>query len=203
MAENKKLNLKEKLDLKKAADLANKVDLSGLKNFDWRSLKKYASPRAMNDLNRFLENMPSHVTQSMMIAAAVSWGAAGVLGLYTTVQLKSLTELRATFSDAEALTPVVPQVKNMTVPPSTVSEYAQTLDEIYNGLEIKAQGSNITMTSETLNAFGQFREAIGHSLNGGSGWRVEVEKMCIGRECSKYPLSVTLKINKVSVSNPN
>jgi hypothetical protein len=40
--------------------------------------------------------------------------------------------------------------------------------------------------------------------NGGSGWRVSLDKMCVGRECGdKDKLGVSLKVNKVSVENPS
>ncbi len=179
-----------------------KSEAEKAKRYDWRKLKKYTSPRAADDLNRFLEGLPSHVSHSMLVTAAIAWAAAGVLGLYTTIQLKQLTELRATFQDAQALTPIVPTIKDVAVRPADVSKFVEEISEIYSGLSIKAQGATIDIKSSNINAFGQFREALGHVLNGGVGWRVAINTMCIGRECNKFPLSATLKINKVSVNNP-
>ena len=77
-------------------------DSQSLKSFDWRSLKKYTSPHAADDLNTFLEKLPQRAGQTMVAIAAVVWCAAGVLGLYTTIQLQILTEIRAEFQESEA-----------------------------------------------------------------------------------------------------
>ena len=74
-----------------------------VKDYDWRSLKKYTSPHAADDLNAFLEKLPQNAGQTMLIIAGIAWGAAGVVGLYTTVQLQKLTELRAELQEAEAI----------------------------------------------------------------------------------------------------
>ena len=67
---------------------------------------------------------------------------------------------------------------------------------------MKANGSSIIITSTQTASFAKFREAIGHMQNGGSGWRVTLDKMCVGRECGdKDKLGVSLKVNKVSVEN--
>lgn len=177
--------------------------LKSLQNFDWRSLKKYTSPRAIEDLNTFLEGLPNHVSKSMLIAAGLAWGLAGGTGVYTTIQLQKLTALRVELEEAKAINPTIPTIEKLAVSSATISKFVENIDPIYSGLSIKAQGSSITITGSEIRAFGQFREAVGHVLNGGQEWRVDVDKMCIGRECDKFPLSVSLKVHKVSVSNPN
>ena len=171
-----------------------------IKDFDWRSLKKYSDPKAADDLNAFLEKLPQNAGQTMLIIAGVAWAAAGAIGLYTTVQLQKLTEIRAELQEANALKPKVPQIKDVAVNAKEVQTFVAKVAETYGGLKISANGPNITITANTTAAFGQFREAIGHVQNGGSGWRVNIEKFCVGRECDRYPLSASLKINKVSVN---
>lgn len=171
-----------------------------LKDFDWRSLKKYTSPQAADDLNAFLEKLPQNTGQTMLIIAGVAWGAAGAIGLYTTVQLQKLTEIRAELQEADALKPVVPQIKDVAVRPKEVETFVGRIKETYGGLKISSNGPTITITAQSTAAFGQFREAIGHVQNGGSGWRVNIDKFCVGRECDRYPLSASLRINKVSVN---
>lgn len=171
-----------------------------LKDFDWRSLKKFANPNAADDLNVFLEKLPQNAGQTMLIIAGIAWGAAGMVGLYTTVQLQKLTEVRAELQEADALKPKVPQVKDVAVNPDEVKKFVGKMKETYGGLEISASGPKITITANTTASFGQFREAIGHVQNGGSGWRVNIDRFCVGRECQKYPLYASLKINKVSVN---
>lgn len=174
-----------------------------LKSFDFRSIQKYLSPKAADDLNIFLEKMPQHAGQTALIAAGIAWAAAATLGLYTTVQIKSLTEMREKLKETKALQPIVPRISDVPVQANEVKDFADTLTEIYPGLTIKQQGPSIQITATTTANFAQFREAVGHVQNGGSGWRVKVEKLCVGRECPRDKLAVLLKINKVSVDKPS
>lgn len=175
---------------------------ASLKSVNWASLKKLASPQVSEDLNAFLEKLPQHVGQTMLIIVGVVWACAGGLGLYTTMQLKSLTELRADLQEAQALKPIVPVIKDVPVAPQEVKEFVKKVTGIYKGLEIKDQGSSIVITADSTAQFGMFREAVGHIQNGGSGWRVNIDRLCVGRECDRKPLAAALKINKVSVDKP-
>lgn len=178
------------------------VDFKSLKSFDWRSLKKYASPQVSEDVNAFLEKLPQHAGQTMLLMAGIAWAAAGAMGLYTTLQMQKITEFRAKLQEAEALQPIVPTIKDIPVNPKEVTEFVDKFKEIYTGLSIKANGSSILVTADNTGAFGQFREAVGHIQNGGSGWRVTIDRLCVGRECDRVPLAAALKINKVSVEKP-
>lgn len=171
-----------------------------LKNFDWRSLQKYTSPQAAEDLNVFLEKMPQNAGKTMLVIAGVAWAAAGAAGLYTTVQLQQLTQLRAELAEAKALQPTVPQIKDVPIDGKAVQNFVDGAKDIYTGLSIRSNGASIEITGKSTGLFGQFREAIGHVQNGGSGWRVSIDTFCVGRECKKAPLQTVLKINKVSVN---
>ncbi len=176
--------------------------LESIKSFDWRSLQKYASPQAMGDINTFLEKLPQNAGKSILIIAGVAWALAGAVGLYTTIQLKEITELRNNLYTAEALKPIVPVVKDAPLNAKEVSAFVDKIGKIYGDLSIKANGSTILITATSTGSFAQFREAIGHIQNGGVGWRVNIERLCVGRECDKQPLAASLKINKVSVEKP-
>ena len=180
------------------------IDWKKLQSCDWRSLKKYASPQASDDLNKFLEKMPANVGQTMLMIAAVAWSTAGAVGLYATVQIQQLTELRAELEEAEALQPIVPRISDVPIPGNEVTAFVEKIKDIYRGIDIRASGSTVVLTAKSTADFGQWREAVGHVQNGGSGWRVNVDKLCVGRECgNNTPLAAALKINKVSVTNPN
>lgn len=174
-----------------------------LKNFDVRSLQKYVSPQAVEDLNKFLENLPVHTGNTILIIAGIAWAAAGALGLYTTVQIQEMTELRAELQEAEALEPVVPEISNVSVSSNEVQQLVDRMENIYGGLEIKASGSKVNIAANSTVVYGQFREAIGHVQSGGSGWRVRLENLCVGRECSQDPLRAVLSVNKVTVVPPS
>lgn len=178
------------------------LDLKSLKSFDWRSLKKYTSPKAALDFNAFIDRIPQNTNQTMLIIVGVIWGIAGAMGLYTTVQMQGLTKLRAELADAKSLKPNVPEISDTAISAKEVAAFVEKTKETYPGLEIKAQGSSVTITAKTTAFFGQFREAVGHVQNGGSGWRVNIDRFCVGRECDRYGLAAVLKINKVSVKQP-
>lgn len=174
------------------------------KSFDWKSLNKYFGKQSSEDLNRFLENLPQKAGQTVLIAAGITWGMAAVAGLYTAVQTQSLIELRATLKETDALKPAVPKIKNVAVSEQDVKKFVEGAKESYRGLNIKAQKSTIVITANSTANFTEFREALGHVQNGGAGWRVSLEKLCVGRECdNRTKLAASLKVNKVSVENPS
>ena len=173
------------------------------KNFDWRSLQKYMDPKSSGDLNAFLEKLPQNAGQTVLIAAGIAWAMAGAAGLYASIQARQLTELRAELKEAEALTPIVPKISDVPIAKAEVEAFIKKVTPSYKDLKMQVNGSTIVITSGQTSHFAEFREAIGHMQNGGSGWRVSLEKMCVGRECGNNDkLGVSLKVNKVSVENP-
>ncbi len=173
------------------------------KSFDFRSLQKYMNPNAANDLNDFLEKLPQTAGQTALIAAGIAWIGAAALGLYTAVQVQNMIELRAELKETQALKPLVPTLTDVPVRKQEVDAFTVALTAAYPNLDIKQQGASIQISAKSTSMFGVWREAIGHVQNGGSGWRVSVDKLCVGRECSSNQLGVLLKINKVSVNKPN
>ena len=170
-----------------------------MKNFNWQSLKRYMDPKAMDDMNVFLEKLPQNTNKTLLIIAGVIWAAAAGLGLFTTVKIQEFSELSSERGETAALVPSVPQIKDKPVSPKEVASFVEELQETYKGLEIKGNSSNIVIRAKSTAQFGEFREAVGHVQNGGSRWRVNVDKLCIGKECKQYPLAAALKINLISV----
>ncbi len=169
------------------------------KNFDWRSLNRFFSPAAMDSLNGFLEKLPNNTNKSLVIMTAIIWSSAAALGLYTTVKMQEFSELLVARDKKEALLPVVPKIQDKPVPAREVQSFVDELQKIYKDLEIKGNSSNIIIRAKSTSLFGQFREAVGHVQNGGLGWRVNVDRLCVGKECKPFPLAASLKINRVSV----
>ena len=164
--------------------------------------QRLMSPQASKDLNVFLEKLPQTAGQTALIAAGIAWMAAAALGLYTSVQLKSLAELGAKLKETKALKPMVPKIKDTPISQDELKAFATDLAKIYTSLTIKQQGANFQITAKSTGLFGVFREAVGHVQNGGTGWRVTVDKMCVGRECDQNQLGIFLKVSKVSVDKP-
>lgn len=173
------------------------------KGFDVNALKKIMDPKSSGDLNAFLEKLPQNAGQTVLIAAGIAWAMAGALGLYASIQARQLTEVRAELKEAEALTPIVPKISDVPISAAEVETFIKKVEPSYDGLRFQVSGSSIIITSGQTSNFAKFREAIGHMQNGGSGWRVTLDKMCVGRECGNNDkLAVSLKVNKVSVENP-
>lgn len=174
------------------------------KSLDMNKFKKLLDPKASADLNTFLERLPQNAGQTVLIAAAIAWGMAAALGLYTAVKVQQLTELRAELRETEALKPNVPTINNVPIEKEAVDKFVAEAKEIYRGLTITASGSTVIITASNTKNFTEFREALGHVQNGGQGWRVSLEKLCVGRECDKtHKLAASLKVNKVSVQPPS
>lgn len=174
------------------------------KSFDWQKIQKYFSAQSTDDLNRFLEKVPQNAGQTVLIAAGIAWAMAAAAGLYTAVETQALTELRAELKETQALKPKVPHIKNVGIPKKQLEQFVEGAQKSYRGIDIKVNGSTIIITANSTANFAEFREAIGHVQNGGDGWRVSLDKLCVGRECDKqHKLAVSLKVNKVSVENPS
>ncbi len=174
--------------------------LLDFKSFDWKYIQKYTSSKATGDLNKFLEGLPQHAGQTVLIAAAIAWGTAAALGLFTAIQTQQMIKLRADLKATEALKPSVPKIKNVGIDKKNVEQFVSKAKESYKGLDIRANASTIVITGRSTSNFTEFREAVGHVQNGGNGWRVSLEKLCVGRECDKqYKVAASLKVNKVSV----
>jgi len=167
------------------------------------TFKKYFGAHTANDLNHFLENLPQNAGRTVLIAAAIAWGVAAASGLYATIQAQKLTTIRAEFKETEAIKPIVPKISNVAIPNQEIQKFVDQAQKTYRGINLKANNANIIITASSTSNFAEFREAIGHVQNGGNGWRVTLEKLCVGRECDKRnKLMATLRVNKVSVENP-
>ncbi len=172
-----------------------------LKQFDWRVFKKLLDPNAANDLNSFLEKLPQTAGNTALIAGGIAWACACGIGLYAAVQMQTLTQLRAELQEAKALNPPVPKVSNVPVDKASVDDFVKRAQDIYRGIEIKSSSSTVVVTAKATSAFPEFREALGHVQNGGQGWRVNVDRLCVGRECKNYQLGAELRISRINVSN--
>ena len=171
-------------------------------SFDLRVLKRYLNPQASDDLNRFLEKLPQHAGKTVLIAAGIAWGAAAALGLFAMMQTKQLTELRGKLQASEALKPVVPAVTMAAVPAAEIKGFVENIKNIYTSMTINGNANTVTIQSKDTGQFNQFREAIGHVVNGGNGWKIRIESFCVGRECIQNTLSAVLKVEKLQINKP-
>ena len=176
-------------------DLIQKVQ-----NYDWRSLKRFTSAQASNDFNAFMDKLPQNVGQTMIAFVSAAWIFAGGAGLYTMVQLQTLTELRAELVDTNSVRPAVPELVMKPLRGQGIKDITDRMSEIYKDLDIQSSGGSITIAAASTAQYGSFREAIGYVQSTGKNIRADIETLCVGRECERKPLSVTLKLNKIDVN---
>jgi hypothetical protein len=171
-------------------------------SFDIKSLQKYLNPEAANDFSRFLDTVPVHAGKGVLIAAGIAWAAVAVLGSFTVLQSKQITELRAELQANDALKPVVPTVAVNPVTKEEVNKISDKFKAVYPNLNFAVTGTSLSIKSKQTADFAQFREAIGHVVNGGKGWKVTVDSLCVGRECKDAGLGALLKIQKLKIDKP-
>jgi hypothetical protein len=172
------------------------------KSFDWKSLQKFLDPEAANDFSRFMDKLPVDAGKGALIAAGIAWATVAAFGLFTVMQAKELTELKATLETTEAIKPLVPTITLEPVPNTELTKLVTTFKTTYPTLTTAASSGTFTIKSKQTADFAQFREAIGHVVNGGKGWKVTVDSMCVGRECKEGGLSAGLKIQKLKIDKP-
>lgn len=168
--------------------------------FDLNSLNKYLSAQAMGDLNIFLEQLPMRAGHGVLIAAGVVWLFAGMAVVYSTVIAKDVAEIRAELVKSEALMPVVPKLVELPVEDSELQGFVDRVDPLYTNVSLTKIENKLILQSASGRYFGAFREAINHAYNGGQGWRLSLESLCVGRECEKGVfLKGEFKVNRLLV----
>ncbi|HCK32152.1 MAG: hypothetical protein CMH32_01600 [Micavibrio sp.] len=156
-----------------------KVDINNI-------IKQLTGPNSTQDMMTFFEGLPSKAGKTLLVAGGVAWMVAGVAILYGSIQSDKIAQMRIDLAQTEALTPPVPTVKNINVDQGQIEYFVTRAAEEYKktGVDIKNENGKIVISGNTGRQYGAFREAIGHIQNGGDGWRVSVEQLCVGRECA-------------------
>lgn len=161
------------------------------------------SPEAAGDISHFLDSVPVHAGNKALIAAGIVWAAVVGLGLFTMMQSKELTEIRAELQTSEAIKPSVPQIALQPVASDELKRVVEFLKKTYPSLNISENGGVLRIQSKQTADFAVFREAIGHAVNGGKDWKISIDSLCVGRECKDSGLSAALKIQKLSIDKPS
>lgn len=174
-----------------------------MNNFDFSKLNaqinRYLSPQGMVDINRFIEQMPMRAGYGVLMAGGIVWLIAGLAIVYATTIARDVAELRSELVKSEALKPVVARLVQQAVPVQDVEAFVDRVNPKYKDVAISSKGNEITFTSSNGRYFGAFREAINHAYNGGQRWRLSLESLCVGRECTTGFLSGTFNVNMLKV----
>ncbi len=171
--------------------------------FDKVTLQRFLSPNAYKDLDVFLEQMPMRAGNGIIIAGVVAWIAAGACVLYLSMQANNIMHLRADILKAESLKPTVPVITKVPADAAEIADFAKRLGELYPQITVRGVGNRIEIQGQATDKYGAFREAVGHTFNGGKGWRLTVEALCVGRECkANTGLNGAFSINRLRVDKP-
>lgn len=171
--------------------------------FDFKAMNaainKYLSPQGMNDMNKFVEQMPMRAGYGVLIAGGVAWLVGGLAVVYATTVAKDVSDIRTELIKSEALKPVVASLVKTPVPAKDIDKFVERVNPLYRDVDIKSNASKIVMSASNGRYFGAFREAVNHAYNGGQRWRLSLESLCVGRECKGGFLSGTFNVNTLKV----
>lgn len=168
--------------------------------FNVNSFNKYLSAQAMGDFNRFLEELPLRTGYGVLIAGGVAWLLAGLAIVYATTVAREVADIRSDLVKSEALKPVVPKLTEIPVPEAELEKFVQRVNPLYKDVNITSSKNVISFQANSGRFFGAYREAINHAYNGGQGWRLSLQSICVGRECSKKGfLSGEFKVSRLKV----
>lgn len=166
------------------------------------TLKRYLSPHAYKDLDTFVEQLPMRAGHGIIIAGVAAWLAAGLAITYVTMQANHVMALRADILKAEALKPSVPVINRAPVALTEIEAFTKKLASLYPQISVSYNGNKINLRGPLTDKYGAFREAAGHAFNGGKGWRMSVDSMCVGRECEGAQLDGTFSVYRLQVDKP-
>lgn len=182
--------------------MANKFDVGNI----WKWL---TNPKHTQDMQSFVENLPQQVGTTVLVIAGFAWGIAGLSILYGTVQSDKIAKLETELEQTNALTPPVPVVQNVSVDRESIEAFVEKASAEYEatGIKISEKNGKIEINGTTGRQYGVFREAVGHIQNGGPGWRVSVDELCVGRECAtgknKAFLYGLFSVSRVNIQMPS
>jgi len=171
--------------------------------FDLALLKRYTSPHAYKDLDVFIEQLPMRAGNGIVVCGIAAWVIAGLCIVYVVMQANHVMGLRADILKAEALKPTVPVISQVPIDPAEIDTFTKAMTEFYPQLNFVNANGRIEIRAPKTDFYGAFREAVGHMFNGGTGWRVNVEEMCVGRECKNgTALYGAFTIDRLRVDKP-
>lgn len=169
--------------------------------FDFKSLQKYANPQAMKDFDRFLDAMPLNVGYNALIAAGIAWVLAGAAVMFASMEASKVTSLRADLMEIESLKPPIPELEYLPISASSLSGLAKKMEKLYPGISILVGGEGkVTISGSAVSYYPQFRSAIGHFQSGGKSWHVNVNSLCVGRECKGPSLQADLRVEAAHIA---
>jgi hypothetical protein len=163
-------------------------------------IKNLFSARSVKALDKFLDAIPANVGLNVVLVVGMMWLVA-IAFLYMAVQqLEDTAMIRREFLQVESLKPPIPEMKYVLVKKEKLVEFGDNVSLIYKGLHVSVKGDGkVSITAQDTDFFPQFISGISYFQRGDRDWRVNISKLCAGRDCKGSKLSTDLKIEKVMV----
>lgn len=173
-----------------------------LKNFDINTLKKYTNAQSVKDLDKFLDALPVTAGYNALIAAGLTWVIAGLAILFATTETAKVAELRAQLLEVENLKPPVPSIDYVPLNKTAIQTYLDKIDriELYPILTLSSPSDGKLDITGSDTEFTAMTYAIGHIQGGGRNWHVDLDSLCVGRECQGGSLKASLKISTIRIN---
>lgn len=164
------------------------------------AVKRYTSPNAIKDLDRFLDALPTTVGTNALVAVGIVWGVAAAGVLFAATEMRHLNELRAELAAVESQKPPVPKIEHIPVSDKGLKDLVEKAKPHFPGLTINVSGAGQLMVSGNAEKdYHAFREFMNYLQNAGSTWRVEAKKLCIGKECEKSSIDAEIMVDSITV----
>ena len=165
--------------------------------------RKYINPQAVKDLDSFLDAMPLNVGYNALIAAGLAWVLGGGAVLFASMETEQVSKLHSNLMEVQALRPPVPVLKYTPVSQQILRDLTKKITETYKGIRITVNSNGIvTLNAQDTDYFPQFLAAISYFQRGGKNWKVKINTLCVGRDCTGSKLSANLKIETVRFGEP-
>jgi len=175
-----------------------------LKNINLETLKRYTSSQAVNDFDKFLDDLPSNVGGNNLMAVFVMWVIAGFALFFAMGQSDKLLTLQKELNEVNALKPPVPVLEYKPVDKDVLDKLSEVVSDTYKGIKITVrQGGSVLITAQDIDFSPQFIASISSFQRGARNWKVSIVDMCVGRDCIGAKLKATLSIEKVRVITKN
>lgn len=172
------------------------------KKIDWVALKRYTSPQAVKDLDRFLDAIPMTVGYNALAAASLAWVLAGAAVLFASGETSKVSKMHADLMQVQALRPPIPTIQYVPVGDSALKPLAEKISGTYKGITITTSEGMAIVSGQDTDFFPQFLAVISSLQRGGRNWKVQIDKMCVGTGCIGAKLTASLKIDAVRIGEP-
>ncbi|MFH1158299.1 MAG: hypothetical protein V1721_05380, partial [Pseudomonadota bacterium] len=174
-----------------------------LGKIDWGVFRKYTSPQAIKDLDSFLDAVPLNVGYNALIAAGFAWVLGAGAVFFASMETEKVSRLHGNLIEVQALQPPVPVLKYTPVSQAVIQTLAKKIAETYKGVAITVNSDGVvTLSAQDTDYFPQFLAAISYFQRGGRNWKVKIDTLCVGRDCSGPKISASLRIEMVRFGEP-